>query len=102
YLEVAYVRKDSPADLAGLKKGDAIRLVNDKKISVFNVNPFQNRFAAQKTDIIQLDNKKRDPISLPEIIDLFKSREGEKIEIVYTRGLNDVERYASFVLKKSI
>ena len=102
YLEVAYVRKDSPADLAGLKKGDAIRLVNDKKISVFNVNPFQDRFAAQKTDIIQLDNKKRDPISLPEIIDLFKSREGEKIEIVYTRGLNDVERYASFVLKKSI
>ncbi len=102
YLEVAYIRKNSPADLAGLKKGDAIRMVNDKKISVFNVSPFQDKFMAQKTDLIQLDGKKRDPISLPEIIDLFKSHEGKKIEIVYTRGLNDVERHASFVLKKSI
>ena len=102
YLEVAYIRKNSPADLAGLKKGDAIRFVNDKKISVFTENPFAEKYTALKTDVIHVDGKKRDPISLPEIIDLFKSHEGRKIEIVYTRGQNDVERYASFELKKSI
>ncbi|MBA5629504.1 aspartyl protease family protein [Moheibacter lacus] len=102
YLEVAYIRKGSPADLAGLKKGDAIRLVNDKRISVFKVNSFEEKYDPQKTDVILIEGKKRDPISLPEIIDLFKSDEGRAIEIVYTRGTNDVKRYANFKLKKSI
>jgi len=102
YLEVAYVRKNSPAEIAGLKKGDAIRFVNDKRISIFQVNPVQTEFATHNVSVIYVEGKKRELISLPEIIDLFKSHEGQKIKIVYTRGESDVERTASFTLKKSI
>src|SRR5690606_23254790 len=100
YLEVAYVRKNSPAEIAGLKKGDAIRFVNDKRISIFQVNPVQTEFATHNVSVIYVEGKKRELISLPEIIDLFKSHEGQKIKIVYTRGESDVERTASFTLKK--
>lgn len=102
YLEVAFIRENSPADKAGLKKGDAIRFVNDKRISVFQVNPIQPEFATHNVSVIYVEGKKRELISLPEIIDLFKSHEGQKIKILYTRGESNVERTAFFVLKKSI
>src|SRR5690606_9207704 len=102
YLEVAYIRKDSPADKAGIKKGDAIRYINDKKISVFQVNQFGDKFSAQSSDLIFINGKKRESISLPEILELFKGKPGEKIQIVYTRGQSDAEHHAEFILEKSI
>lgn len=102
YLEVIYVRKDSPADLAGIKKGDAIRYVNGKKVSVFQTEVFDNRLSASKTDLIEVGGKKGETISLPEMLDLFKSNAGEKITVIYTRGSNETERSASFVLEKPI
>lgn len=102
YLEVSYVRKGSPADLAGLKKGDAIRLINNKKIGVFNSSIYEDKFSALKSDFIEVSTKKREIITLPEIIDLFKTKEGEKITVVYTRGQETFERRTSFKLEKSI
>lgn len=102
YLEVAYVRKNSPADKAGLRKGDAIRYINDKKIGVFQVNQFEEKFSSQSSDVIFMNGKKRESITLPEIIELFKSKIEEKIRIVYTRGQSDVELQAEFILEKSI
>lgn len=102
YLEVAYIRKGSPAYKAGLKKGDAIRLVNEKKISVFRVNQFQEKFDAQETNVIYVEGKKRESITLPEIIELFKSQVGKKIHIVYTRGDSNLQVHTEFRLEKSI
>lgn len=102
YLEVAYVRKNSPAYFAGLKKGDAIRYVNEKKINTFLVNEFEDKYSASQNITIEMEGKKRESITLPEIIELFKSEVGKKINIVYTRGENGVERHANFVLEKSI
>ncbi len=102
YLEVAYVRKNSPAYFAGLKKGDAIRYVNEKKINTFLVNQFEDKYSAYQDNTIYPDTKKRESITLPEIIELFKSEVGRKINIVYTRGENKEERHAKFVLEKSI
>ena len=102
YLEVAYVRKNSPAYFAGLQKGDAIRYVNEKKINTFLVNQFEDRYSAYQDNSIQMEGKKREAITLPEIIELFKSEVGSKIDIVYTRGENKEERHARFILEKSI
>jgi hypothetical protein len=103
YLEVMYVRKNSPAANAGLKIGDAIRYVNGKKIGVFRSDVFdENKFAATKVDIIEVASKKREKISLPELLELFKTKVGEKIYIIYTRGNSDIEHETSFVLEKSI
>lgn len=102
YLEVIYVRENSPADLAGIKRGDAIRYVNGKKVGIFQTNVFDNRYSASKTDIIEVSGKKRETISLPEMLELFKTRVGEQINLIYTRGSSDIERSASFVLEKSI
>lgn len=102
YLEVMYVRENSPAALAGLKKGDAIKFINGKKVGIFQVHIEDYRYTASKTDKIELDGKKYEIISLAEMIDLFKHNEGETISVVYTRGNNGVERHTSFVLEKSI
>ncbi len=102
YLEVIYVRENSPAALAGIKKGDAIRYVNGKKVGVFQTNVFDNRYSASKSDVIELSGRKKETISLPELLELFKTRVGEKIIIIYTRGNNESERSTSFVLEKAI
>lgn len=102
YLEVVYVRENSPADLAGLKEGDVIRYVNGKKIGIFQADVFDSRLSASKSDVIEISGKKRETISLPELLDLFKTRAGERIHIIYTRGSSDVEHHTGFVLQKSI
>src|SRR5690606_22192343 len=86
YLEILYIRENSPAALAGLKKGDAVKFINGKKVGVFQSNPTEDyRFSANKLDRIEIDGKKHEIISLVEIIELFKKNEGERITIVYTR-----------------
>src|SRR5690606_31865946 len=102
YLEVLYVRENSPAALAGLKKGDAIRYVNGKKIGIFQPHLSDSPSAAGSSHLIEFDGKKSPIITLPEMIDLFKTREGTKISIIFTRGLSNVEHSASFTLEKSI
>lgn len=102
YLEVMYVRENSPASLAGIKKGDAIKFINGKKVGVFQSHIVDERHSASKTDKIELDGKKYETISLAEMLDLFKQNEGEKITVIYTRGNNEIERTTSFVLQKSI
>lgn len=102
YLEVMYVRENSPAALAGIKKGDAIKYINGKKVGVFETHIIDERYAASKSDIIEVSGKKRETISLAEMLELFKKNEGEKISVIYTRGSNDVERHTSFILEKSI
>lgn len=102
YLEVVYVRENSPAALAGLKEGDAIRYVNGKKIGIFRPDVFDSRLSASKTDVIEISGKKRETISLPELLDLFKTQVGERIRVIYTRGSSNAEHHAGFVLQKSI
>lgn len=102
YLEVLYVRESSPAAVAGLKKGDAIRYVNGKKIGIFQPQLSRKDFSAGAAHLIELDGKKQQTISLPEMIDLFKTREGTKISIIYTRGMSMVQHFTSFTLQKSI
>lgn len=102
YLEVIYVRENSPAALAGIKKGDAIRYVNGKKVGVFQTNVFDYRYSASQNNVIELTGKKTETISLPEMLELFKTKAGERINLIYTRGNNDIERSASFVLEKAI
>lgn len=101
YLEVIYVRENSPAALAGLKKGDAIKFINGKKVGVFQNHIVDYRPSVSKSDFIELTGKKTETISLAEMLELFKKNEGEKISIIYTRG-NDIERHATFILEKSI
>ncbi|SMC86168.1 retropepsin-like aspartic protease [Moheibacter sediminis] len=102
YLEVMYIRENSPAALAGIKKGDAIQFINGKKVGVFQNHIIDYRFAASKLDKVELDGKKHETISLPEMLDLFKQNEGEKITIIYTRGNNGIQHETSFILEKSI
>lgn len=102
YLEVIYVRENSPAANAGIRKGDAIRYVNGRKVSIFQTNIFDERYSALKTDVIRLNEKKKETISLPEMLELFKTKPGERITLIYTRGNNEIEHTTSFVLEKSI
>lgn len=102
YLEVVYIRKNSPADLAGLLKGDAIRLVNDKKIGIYSSTNFDQNQSRQSGTTIEFGNKTSETITLPEIIALFKSKVGEKISITFSRGQNEVQRTVTIELKKSI
>lgn len=102
YLEVIYVRKNSPAARAGIKKGDAIRYINGKKVGVFQTNIFDEKLSATKVDIIQVSGKKVETISMPEILNLFKRNEGDKIHLIYTRGNNLTEHSTDFKLEKSI
>lgn len=102
YLEVVYVRENSPAAVAGIQKGDAIRYVNGRKIGVFQAHVSNSHLPADASVLIEFDGKKRETISLPEMIELFKTDEGRKISIVFTRGISTVERATSFILTKSI
>jgi hypothetical protein len=102
YLEVSYVRENSPAYKAGLRKGDSVKYLNKKKISIFNNHPLIELYTVQKNNIIHLDGKPIDTISLAEIIELFKTEEGQLIKIVYTRDGTLVERTAEFKLERSI
>lgn len=102
YLEVSYVRENSPAYKAGLRKGDSVKSLNKKKISIFNNHPLIELYTVQKNNIIHLDGKPIDTISLAEIIELFKTKEGQIIKIVYTRDGTLVERTAEFKLERSI
>lgn len=102
YLEVMYIRENSPAALAGIKKGDAIQFINGKKVGIFQSHIIDYRYAASKADVIELDGKKVETISLADMIDLFKKKEGEKITVIYTRGNNEVKHETSFILQKSI
>ncbi len=102
YLEVMYVRENSPAALAGIKKGDAIKYLNGKKVGVFQSHITDYKYSANKTDLIELDGKKAETISLAEMIELFKTKEGELISVIYTRGNNEIEYRTSFILQKSI
>lgn len=102
YLEVMYIRENSPAALAGIKKGDAIQFINGKKVGIFQSHIIDYRYAASKTDLIELDGKNSETISLADMIELFKKHEGEKITVIYTRGNNGVKHETSFILQKSI
>lgn len=102
YLEVLYVRENSPAALAGIQKGDAIKFINGKKVGIFQSHIDDYRYSASKLDKIELDGKKYETISLAEMLDLFKQNEGQKITVIYTRGNNEVQRETSFILQKSI
>lgn len=102
YLEVIYIRENSPAALSGIKKGDAIQFINGKKVGIFQNHIIDDRYAAGKLDRIELDGKKHETISLPEMLDLFKQNEGEKVTIIYTRGNNGIQHKTSFILEKSI
>lgn len=102
YLEVMYVRENSPAALSGIKKGDAIRFINGKKVGVFQSHIIDDKYAEINMDKIEFNGKKYETISLAEMLDLFKQNEGEKITVIYTRGNNDIQHETSFVLEKSI
>lgn len=102
YLEVLYVRENSPAALAGIQKGDAIKFINGKKVGIFQSHIDDYRYSASKLDKIELDGKKYETISLAEMLDLFKQNEGHKITVIYTRGNNEAQRETSFILQKSI
>lgn len=102
YLEVIYIRENSPAALAGIKKGDAIQFINGKKVGVFQSHITDYRYSATKFEPIELSGKNKETISLPEMIELFKKNEGETITVIYTRGNNEIKRETSFILQKSI
>lgn len=91
YLEVSYVRDNSPAALAGLKTGDAVRIFNNKEIGLFNYNKFKS--GAGNTD--------GNLISLVEINEIFRKEPGIKIVIQYTRGDSSFKRTAEFILTPS-
>ncbi|MFA7615800.1 MAG: aspartyl protease family protein [Moheibacter sp.] len=101
YLEVSYVRKDSPADRAGLEKGDAVRFINEKKIGLFGDNNKKGDQTAVKTDKINFDIREREVISLVEINETFRKHPGTKIVIVYTRGDSQLQRTAEFILESA-
>lgn len=101
YLEVSYVRKDSPADRAGLEKGDAVRFINEKKIGLFGYNLKKGELTAVKTDKINFDTREREVISLVEINEIFRKHPGTKIVIVYTRGDSQLQRTAEFTLESA-
>jgi hypothetical protein len=102
YLEVSYVRENSPAHKAGLRKGDSVKYLNKKKISIFNNHPHARDNNVSKLDYVNVESQKTETISLPEIIELFKTKEGQLINIVYTRDGTLVERTAEFKLERSI
>lgn len=102
YLEVSYVRENSPAYNAGLRKGDAVRSLNKKIIRIFNNHPNFSQNSVYKTDHMNFDSKPKETISLPEIIEYFKTKEGLLIKLVYTREGSTIERTAEFRLEKSI
>ena len=103
YLEILYIRENSPAALAGLKKGDAVKFINGKKVGVFQSHLNEDyRFSTNKLSKTESGGKKHEIISLVEIIELFKKNEGERITIIYTRDGNEIQHETSFVLEKSI
>ncbi|MDD3458222.1 MAG: aspartyl protease family protein [Weeksellaceae bacterium] len=101
YLEVFYVRENSPAYKAGLRKGDVVRYVNNKKIGLYHYKPHNDEQTAAKIEKINFGYSERELISLVEIIEMFRKKPGSQIEIVYTRGDSQVERIAEFVLESS-
>jgi len=101
YLEVSYVRKDSPAEKSGLKKGDAVRFINEKKIGLFGNTKTKGEPSAAKTDKINFNTREREMISLVEINEIFRKHPGTKIVIVYTRGDSQFQRTAEFTLESA-
>lgn len=102
YLEVSYVRENSPAYEAGLRKGYSIKSINKKKISIFNNHPHSPSNQVSKIEEFRQITHQNETISLPEIIQLFKTKEGQLIEIVYTKEGSMVEHSTEFRLKKAI
>ena len=102
YLEVSYVRENSPAFEAGIRKGYAIKSINKKKISIFNNHPHSPSNQVSKMDEFHRRTNQNETISLPEIIQLFKTKEGQLIEVVYTKEESIVEHRTEFRLKKAI
>lgn len=107
YLEVTMIREGSPAEKAGLKVGDVIKSVNDKNIITNEYTGSKSasqRFTDGEHNIIHIDgsHEKREAsfISLPEIQQLFFSKRGKKVKIRYTRGADDTEYQAVFILEE--
>lgn len=95
------MRENSPAYKAGLRKGDVVRYVNNKKIGLYHYKPHNDEQTAAKIEKINFGYSERELISLVEIIEMFRKKPGSQIEIVYTRGDSQVERVAEFVLESS-
>lgn len=102
YLEVSYVRENSPAYEAGLRKGYSVKSINKKKINIFNNHPHAPSNNVSKLDEITLKPNQKESISLAEIIELFKTKEGLTIEIVYSKEGSKIEHTTSFRLQKVI
>lgn len=104
YLLVSYVRKNSPADHAGLQVGDVIQFIDGQRVSVDKSNLESDKWYRNE-DVIHLEHKPAEAwnlISLKEAMEIFKSKPGRRVRIIYTRDENPQERTAEIILQSPI
>lgn len=116
---VAYVRKNSPAYKAGIKRGDEIIYINEKKIANFEnrfsqskafgsykISEKPNIYSAPGITILKSDpikqnlEKNRDFISLQQVHRMFRTEYGKTIKITYRPANEKVLKMVYITLKK--
>lgn len=117
YVNVIYVRKNSPAYEAGIRVGDVIRFIDDKEISLFS-----DRYSQNNSGVIimsdgavsdrygsagvtfndpEIDSGKvRVRISLAAVKKMFRESNGRTISITYKSQGNENLKTVRLTLKK--